>query len=96
VAHHIQSAYPRIDPEQVIAWDPQVILVAHADAPGEAAKRLAGQIGWSNVSAVRQRRIIDDIDPDLLFRPGPRLVEGVKQLAERLTKLVPTLRVGTQ
>lgn len=84
VAHNIRSAYPRIDPEQVIAWDPQVILVAHADAPGEAAKRLAAQIGWSNICAVRQRRIIDDIDPDLLFRPGPRLVEGVTQLEERL------------
>ncbi len=86
VAHDIQTAYPRIDPERVIAWNPEVILVAHGGAPGEAAKRLARQIGWSNVAAVRQRRIIDDIDPDLLFRPGPRLVEGVKQLAQRLAK----------
>ncbi len=68
----------------MIAWNPDVILVAHAGAPGEAAKRLARQIGWSNIAAVRQRRIIDDIDPDLLFRPGPRLADGVEQLAERL------------
>ena len=54
VAHEIQTAYPRIDPERVIAWNPEVILVAHGDAPGEAAKRLARQIGWSNVAAVRQ------------------------------------------
>jgi iron complex transport system substrate-binding protein len=84
VAHGIPSAYPRIDPEQVIAWNPEVILVGHSEAPGEAAKRLARQIGWSEIAAVRQRRIIDDIDPDLLFRPGPRLVEGVEQLARRL------------
>jgi iron complex transport system substrate-binding protein len=84
VAREIDAAYPRIDAEQVIAWDPEVILIAHSNAPGEAAKRLAEHIGWSRVAAVQQKKIIDDINPDLLFRPGPRLVEGVKQLAERL------------
>jgi iron complex transport system substrate-binding protein len=61
-----------------------VILIAHSNAPNEAAKRLANHIGWSDIAAVRQRRIIDDIDQDLLFRPGPRLADGVKQLAEKL------------
>ena len=84
VAHEIAGAYPRIDPEKVIAWNPEVILVAHSDRKGEAAERLARHIGWSDVAAVRNRRVIDDIDGDLLFRPGPRLVEGVKSLAERL------------
>ncbi len=84
VAHEISTAYPRIDPEKVIAWNPDVILVAHSDHPGEAAERLARHIGWSDVAAVRERRIIDDIDADLLFRPGPRLVDGVKALAARL------------
>ena len=84
VAHDINSAYPRIDPEEIIAWNPDVILVAHNDRPGEAAQRVARRIGWSEVAAVRNRRVIDDIDADLLFRPGPRLVDGVKALAARL------------
>jgi len=84
VAHEISSAYPRIDPEKVIAWDPEVIVVAHGDRRGEAAARLARHIGWADVAAVRDRRVIDDIDADLLFRPGPRLVDGVKALAARL------------
>ncbi len=84
VAHEIHDAYPRIDPEQVVAWNPDVILVAHSNSPGEAAKRLSEHIGWSDVAAIRQRRIIDDIDPDLLFRPGPRLADGVRELAEKL------------
>ncbi len=84
IAHEITSAYPRIDPEKVITWNPDVILVAHNDRPGEAAERLARHIGWSEIAAVRNRRVIDDIDADLLFRPGPRLVDGVKALAARL------------
>ena len=84
VAHDVRSAYPRIDPEQVISWNPDVIVVAHSDTPGQAATRLATRIGWSDVAAVREKRVIDDIDPDLLFRPGPRLVDGVKELAKRL------------
>ncbi len=84
VAREISTAYPRIDPEKVITWNPDVILVAHRDRPGEAAERLARHIGWSEVAAVRNRRVIDDIDADLLFRPGPRLVDGVKALAARL------------
>jgi iron complex transport system substrate-binding protein len=84
VAREIHEAYPRIDPEQVIAWNPEVILVAHSNTPGEAVKRLAEHIGWSDVAAVSHRRIIDDIDPDLLFRPGPRLTDGVKKLADKL------------
>ena len=83
VAREIPAAYPRIDPEKVIAWNPEVILVAHGERPGEAAERLARHIGWSDVAAVRDRRVIDDIDADLLFRPGPRLVEGVKALANK-------------
>jgi iron complex transport system substrate-binding protein len=84
VAHEISSAYPRIDPEKVIAWNPDYILVAHSDHPGHAADRLSRHIGWSDLAAVRERRVIDDIDGDLLFRPGPRLVDGVKALAARL------------
>ncbi len=84
VAGEIPAAYPRIDPEKVIVWNPDVILAAHSDRPGEAAERLARRVGWSEVTAVRQRRVIDDIDADLLFRPGPRLVDGVKALAVKL------------
>ena len=96
VAHEIQDAYPRINSERVIVWNPEVILVAHSNAPGEAAQRLADRIGWSQVAAVRERRIIDDINPDLLYRPGPRLVEGVKQLAERLHPLAGRLHPQTR
>ena len=68
----------------MIAWNPEVILVAHGDSLGQTAQRLRKRIGWSSIAAVCNGRIIDDMDPDWLFRPGPRLVNGVKALAARL------------
>jgi iron complex transport system substrate-binding protein len=84
VAHSVSQAYPVISPEKVVEWNPDVIVVAEMGRAGLAATELSHRIGWADISAVKNRRIIDDIHPDLLFRPGPRLVEGVKALSARL------------
>jgi iron complex transport system substrate-binding protein len=87
VAHEISQAYTNINPEKVIEWNPDIIIVTQMGRPGDAAVQLSGRIGWADISAVRNGRVIDDIHPDLLFRPGPRLIDGVKALAARLHKL---------
>ena len=84
VAREISQAYISINPEKVIAWNPDIIVVARMGQPGDAAARLAHRIGWADIKAVKNRGVIDDINPDLLFRPGPRLIDGVKALAVRL------------
>ena len=62
--------------------------VAHrepvARVQGQAeAKRLRGREGWSKLRAVRNGRVAT-IHADLLSRPGPRLIEGLEQLARSL------------
>jgi iron complex transport system substrate-binding protein len=84
VAHDLKQEYPTINPERVVAWDPDVILLGYMTEAKDAAGEIAGRIGWGGIKAVRERRVIADISPDLLLRPGPRLVAGVEQLAERL------------
>ena len=86
VAHEIPQAYTIINPEKVIEWDPDIIIVVKMGRPGDAAVQLSRRIGWADISAVKNKNVIDDIDPDLLFRPGPRLIDGVKTLAVRLHK----------
>ena len=83
VAHEISQAYPSINPEKVIEWNPDIIVVAQMSHPGDAAVQLSQRIGWADISAVKHKRVIDDIKSDLLFRPGPRLIDGVKALAVR-------------
>ncbi len=84
VAHDLSQPYPTIGPEQVLAWNPDVILLGHVTEGEDVVSRLRGRIGWSGVAAVKTGRIITDIPDDLLQRPGPRLVDGVKALALRL------------
>jgi iron complex transport system substrate-binding protein len=86
VAHEISQSYTSINPEKVIEWNPDIIIVAPMGRPGDAAVQLSQRIGWADISAVKNGRVIDDINPDLLFRPGPRLIDGVKAMAARLHK----------
>jgi iron complex transport system substrate-binding protein len=84
VAHSLPQPHPRVSAEKVIEWDPDVIVVAHMTRGGDGASLLAARIGWSKIAAVRRGRIVRDLPPDLILRPGPRLVDGVKALAQRL------------
>ncbi|MFH1265727.1 MAG: cobalamin-binding protein [Planctomycetota bacterium] len=86
VAHELDAAYPAVNPEKVVEWDPNVIVLCYmnAEQPILAQEALAGRIGWNDIAAVRSGSVISDITPDLLLRPGPRLIEGAKALSRRL------------
>ncbi|HAU38986.1 MAG TPA: cobalamin-binding protein [Phycisphaerales bacterium] len=84
VAAELPQLHPRVNPEKVLEWDPDVIVTAYMGRSGQTVSQVAGRIGWAQIKAVRHGRIIDDVPSDILLRPGPRLVEGVKTLAERL------------
>lgn len=73
--------YPVVDPEAVLAADPDVILLLHPDMSNAD---IAGRIGWGDISAVKRGRIYDHLDEDLFFRPGPRIVDGIVLLAQLL------------
>jgi len=69
--------YCRIEPEQVLAANPDVIILAHGAAtPSEVADRP----GWRNIRAMQDGCIVSVIDPSLIFRAGPRTVEGARAL----------------
>ena len=83
VAHEIDSAYPIVNPEKVIQWNPDVIVLGYMNREAAPAA-LANRIGWSDIAAVQSGEIISDIPSEIFLRSGPRLVEGVKALHQRL------------
>ncbi len=72
--------YPQLTLGAIVEADPEVIIIAYSGASPESIKT---RPGWQGVSAVRDDRIYA-VDPDIVNRPGPRLVEGLETLANLL------------
>lgn len=77
------SAY--VDWENVCKADPEVLLLApcgfDTDRATREARTLRDRDGWKELSAVRSDRVYA-LDADAYTsRPGPRLVDGLEQLA---------------
>jgi len=82
IASDMEGQYLQISIEELLIRDPQVILLGDA-AYGITPESLVDRTGWSNISAVVNERIYT-IDDNLVSRPGPRLVDGLEQLASLL------------
>jgi len=76
------AAYPQFSRETAVARAPEVII-----APESHGSELVSEADlrreFATTPAVRQNRLVR-INPDLVDRPGPRIVEGLEQLARAL------------
>jgi iron complex transport system substrate-binding protein len=80
------GAFPKLNPEYVVRYEPDVIFVSAADAPS-----LAERPGWDQLRAVKERRFCSfpaEIR-DTLVRPGPRVAEGMQAIADCLQRVAP-------
>ena len=75
-----EQPYPQWSVERLVRDDPDVFL---ASEYGQPVEQVADRPGIRDLRAVRQGRI-HLVDGDLISRPGPRLAEGVRALAEAL------------
>jgi iron complex transport system substrate-binding protein len=71
--------YPQLSPEQIIALNPQVIVLGDA-AYGVSARSVRQRPGFAAIRAVQVNHIYPFNDT-LVSRPGPRIVDGLEQLA---------------
>ena len=77
------GGYPQVDDEAVIAASPQVIVLTEDPHFGGDPSLVARRPGWSAIDAVKNGRVYQ-LGPDLFQRPGPRIVDGLEQLAKLL------------
>jgi cobalamin transport system substrate-binding protein len=75
----------QVSTEQVVARDPDVIILGDADLPyqPQTPELVKARAGWGGISAVKTGRVYA-LSHALLERPGPRLVEGLERLAKLL------------
>ncbi len=71
------NGYPQVSDEAIIAANPQIILLGDGLDPATVSARP----GWSSISAVKNGKIYA-IDPNLISRPGPRIVDALDLVAK--------------
>jgi len=75
------SDYPEWSVDRLVTADPDVYLVSSES--GQSVEAVAKRPGFAELSSVQSNRVIL-IDSDLISRPGPRVVDGLRMLAEAL------------
>jgi len=89
--HDAASMYPTVDSEMVIQKDPEMIVVSVGYMGGVSKTDFEKRAGWSNITAVKEGKIYT-IDENLIVRQGPRVCDGLENLASILH---PELFTGT-
>jgi iron complex transport system substrate-binding protein len=82
IGHELSDPYPQMSLEQIVVANPSIILLGDSNW-GTTADNVTSRPGWESVSAVQNKQIFP-IDDNLISRPGPRLVDGLEQLAKLL------------
>ena len=82
-AEKAKGKHPQLSLEEVIAQDPQVIILSSMKSNDPLAEQRQWWSRWPKISAVRSGRIYV-IDADLIHRPSPRIVDGLEAMAKAM------------
>lgn len=77
------EGWVKVDPEAVIQMNPDVIVTTYGFYTENAVENVLARKGWQDVKAIQGKQVID-VHSDLVTRPGPRLAEGVEELAKAI------------
>jgi iron complex transport system substrate-binding protein len=83
ITSDIKSAYSPVACEVILKRNPDCIILAYMGNLSPI-KQVMVRPGWKNIAAVKNSRVYNDINPDSLLRPGPRVVEAVEELYKKL------------
>jgi len=81
-AADLQGDYAQMSAEALIVADPDVILLGDAIF-GTTVESVTARAGWEVITAVQNGEVYP-FNPDILSIPGPRLVEGLEEMAKLL------------
>ncbi|MEO0072114.1 MAG: cobalamin-binding protein [candidate division WOR-3 bacterium] len=74
----IDREYFIVSPEEIIVRNPDIIIALYPQISKSAIKR---RLGWDKITAIQRNQIYTELNPDYFFRPGPRFIYAVEDLA---------------
>ncbi len=82
VASDAEGEYPNYDIEKLIENDPEVYLTAN-DLPEKTAESIMTRPGYEDIAAIKNGKIYL-LDGNIVSRPGPRIVEALEIIAQKI------------
>jgi len=73
--------FPKLNPEFIVRANPDVIMIGQ-----RSVDSMAQRPGWASMRAMREQRlcVFTPEQSDVLVRPGPRMAEGARLMAQCL------------
>jgi iron complex transport system substrate-binding protein len=73
--------FPKLNPEFIVRANPDVVMIGQ-----RSVDNMGQRPGWQNMRAVREKRlcVFTAEQSDALVRPGPRMAEGARLMAQCL------------
>ncbi|MYL28713.1 ABC transporter substrate-binding protein [Halobacillus halophilus] len=76
-----QEGWFKMNNEAIVELQPDVIITTYGYYTEDPKGSVLSRDGWDTVPAIKDEQVYD-VHSDLVTRPGPRLTEGVQELAE--------------
>jgi iron complex transport system substrate-binding protein len=76
-----EKGWVMMSEEKAVQLNPDVIITTYGYYDKEAAQKVLKRPAWQNVTAVKEKKVLD-VDSDKVTRSGPRLTEGLQELAK--------------
>jgi iron complex transport system substrate-binding protein len=80
IGGELKDAFAQISSEELVKQNPDLIVLGDA-LYGVTPESLAQRAGWNALSAVKDKQVFA-FDDNLISRPGPRLIDGLEQMAK--------------
>ncbi len=85
IASNLDKEYFNCSVEWIIKSNPDIII-----CPAMKTNRvidILSRDGWQNISAIKNKRVFTDLNDDLIYRLGPRVLEGIDLLKKCIYKM---------
>ncbi|MBS2968702.1 ABC transporter substrate-binding protein [Metabacillus sp. KIGAM252] len=77
------SGWPKMTEEAIVKLNPDAIVTTYGYYSPDPIKQVMSRKGWESVAAIKNKAVFD-VHSDKVTRPGPRLIEGVEELAHSI------------
>lgn len=77
------EGWKQLSEEEIILRNPDIILNTYGYMNYNVAQSIKDRAKWQNINAIKNNKVFD-VDSNKMSRPGPRVTEGLKEVAKIL------------